>query len=128
MYGSNKKRLSIEDLADIIIVKPIPQSMICSQQPLRVQHNCSFVVDLTELNNPLDIRADDNSVWNCKGSPSTFISIHDGVVKRRSRLHQHPNHYKITRYYYNHSSSPDFHRIIIMAYGMLIEFMLYTVF
>jgi hypothetical protein len=46
-----------------------------------------------------------------------FVSIHDGAVMRRSKLHQFPNHYKMTRYYYNHTSSPDFHRIITIVYG-----------
>ena len=33
------------------------------------------------------------------------------------KLGQFSHHYKITQYYLNQSSSPDFHRIITMVYG-----------
>ena len=113
--SSIKEHFSIEDLAKVLLVKPIPSNKICSQQPLRVQHNCCFIVDLKQLDDHLDIRADDNGVWRRNGSPSAFVSIHDGTVMRRSKLHQFPNHYKITRYYYNHTSSPDFHTIKLLV-------------
>ena len=112
--SSIKEHFSIEDLAKVLLVKPIPSKKICSQQPLHIQHNCCFIVDLKQLDNYLDIRANDNGVWRRNGSPSAF---HDGTVMRRSKLHLFPNHYKITRYYYNHTSSPDFHRIITIVYG-----------
>ena len=42
---------------------------VCSKQPVRVCQNVSFIVDLHMLDDPLDIRADINGVWRCKGSP-----------------------------------------------------------
>jgi hypothetical protein len=37
--SSIKEHFSIEDLAEILLVKPIPSNKLCSRQPLRVQHN-----------------------------------------------------------------------------------------
>ncbi len=117
--SSRRQRISFEELAEILIVSVIPDSKICTQQPVRIQHNCCFIVNLTTLDSPLDVRADDLGTWKRKGSPSGYISIYSGVVRRRSRPHSLPNLFKLTRYYYNHSSSPDFHKIITKVYGKL---------
>jgi hypothetical protein len=37
--SSIKEYFSIVDLAEILLVKPIPSNKLCSRQPLRVQHN-----------------------------------------------------------------------------------------
>lgn len=69
----------------------------------------------------MDIRADENGVWDRKGSPVTYVSIHKNgsttTVYKRSKLGPHAHHYKVTRVYYRHSSSPDFTRIITTVNG-----------
>ena len=60
----------------------------------------AFVIDLHKLDNPLDVRADENGSWIRKGSPTAYD-------------------FKISRTYYRHSASPDFYHTITMAYGML---------
>lgn len=71
----------------------------------------------------MDVRADKNGVWNRKGSPVSYVSIHRNggttVVYKCSHMHMgsHSNHYKITRAYYRHSSSPDFTRITTTVNG-----------
>jgi len=66
-----------------------------------------------------------NGVWMRKGSPVAFVSIHtkgNETIFRRSSMGNHPNHFKISRVYYRHASSPDFQRIITTAYGMYIMY------
>lgn len=94
---------------------------VCSIQPVQVCHNASFLVDLHSLADATDIRADENGVWDRKGSPVTYVSIHKNgltaTVHKRSKLGSHAHHYKVTRVYYRHSSSPDFTRIITTVNG-----------
>lgn len=58
-----KQRYSVEELANILVVNPVSKEKICTKQPAQVSRNVSFVVDLHSLDNPLDIRADENGVW-----------------------------------------------------------------
>jgi len=94
---------------------------VCSTQPVQVCHNASFLVDLHSLADAMDIRADENGVWDRKGSPVTYVSVHKNgsttTVYKRSKLGSHAHHYKVTRVYYRHSSSPDFTRIITTVNG-----------
>ena len=38
----------------------------CTTQPVQVCHNVTFLVDLQD--DPMDVRADENGVWDRKGS------------------------------------------------------------
>ena len=83
---------------------------VCSIQPVHVCHNASFLVDLHSLADAMDIRADENGVWDCKGSPVTCVSIHKNgsttTVHKRSKLGSHAHHYKVTRVYHAHKLCP----------------------
>ena len=123
MYQWTKpnQHYSVEELSKLLITNPVAKEKACSKQPVRVCQNVAFVVDLHSLDDPLDIRADENGVWKRKGSPVAYVSVHSDSgrtkVFKRSRMGNHPHHYKVTRTYYHHTSSPDFNRIITTVYG-----------
>ena len=123
--SSTREHYSIETLAKLLLDTDSSvakgKRAVCSTQPVQVCHNASFLVDLNSLADAMDIRADENGVWLRKGSPVTYVSIHKNgssiAVHKRSKLGSHAHHYKITRVYYRHSSSPDFTRIITTVNG-----------
>ena len=90
-------------------------------QPVNVSSNVSFVVNIEALDNPNDLKADDVGVWERKGSPVAYVSVHkrNGKIQiyRRSKLGSTSNHFKITRTYYKHADSPDFSRLIVTVHG-----------
>lgn len=122
-WCSANEHFSVEDLGQTLIVDNVPSSKICSVQPTRVCHNTAFVVDIHTLRDPKDVRADENGVWLRTGSPVAYISVHTNSsgdkskVFRRSKMGSLSHHYKISRTYYRHSTSPDFHRVISTVYG-----------
>ena len=69
-------------------------------------------------------RADENGVSKQKGSPVIYVSIHtrsgNTNIFKRSKMGSHSHHYKLTRTYYRHTSSPDFTRIISTVRGKLL--------
>lgn len=120
MYQWTKQdqHFSIEDIAKILLCNSVATDRICSHQPLRVCRNVTFVVNLFALDDARDIRADENGVWKRKGSPIAYVSIHGKEkVSKCSKMQSLPHHFKLTRTYYRHSSSPDFTRIITTAHG-----------
>ena len=116
----SKYHFSIEKLGEILLTGSVSAREICSRQPTGVHHNAAFVVDLKALDDYNDIRADENGVWKRNGAPIAYISLHDGAnVVRRKSMKNHSHFFKVSRTYYTHSSSPDFHRIITFVTGML---------
>ena len=75
-YTRKGEKLGIEQLGKIMFNENINERIVCSRQPTSVCHNSVFIVDLHVLNDPYDIRADDNGSWNRTGSPITYISVH----------------------------------------------------
>ena len=120
-WTTSQTHFSIEQLAEFLICDIISEDKICSTQPVRVCHNVSFVVNLDQLGDEHDIRADENGIWQRKGSPVAYVSMHSKgnrkYVIRRSTMGNHSNSFKLTRVYYRHSTSPDFRRIITTVYG-----------
>ena len=111
-------------LANVLLTDSVPPSSICSKQPVHICRNVSFVVDLHKLDDPVDIRADENGVWVRKGSPVAYVSMHTKKGKtrffRRTKKPTQPHQFKITRTYYQHASSPDFTRMIAVAHGKVL--------
>ena len=124
-WSRSKEHYPLETLAKLLITDAVPSSNICSKQPVRVCRNVSFVVDVQMLDDPLDIRADENGTWRRKGSPIAYISMHTNKEKtrffRRTKAPTRSNHYKITRTHYRHASSPDFTRIITVVHGEILN-------
>ena len=63
---------------------------------MSVHHNVAFDINLHSLDDPKDLRADENKVWKCMGAPIAFINLHKyhgGVpeVKRCTKMGAHPH-------------------------------------
>ena len=112
----------MENLSKIVILEQVEKGLICTQQPTNVCMNSTYVVNLHSLDDPSDIRADENGVWVRTGSPVTYVSLHQSSsgshhIHKRSKLGKSSHHYKLIRTYYRHADSPDFRRIITTAEG-----------
>ena len=118
------KEHPLDTLAELLITGTVPSSNIINF--VQSSRNVSFVVDLNMLDDPSDVRADENGVWNRKGSPVAYVSKHTDKGKtrffRRNKAPTRSNHYKITRTYYRHASSPDFTRIITVVHGEIYSY------
>ena len=89
---------------------------------MSVCHNVAFVVNLHSLDDPKDLRADDNGVWKRMGSPIACVSIHrNHGGKCEAKCHKKwAFTIIITKYqkHYHHLTSPDFRRIITTVQGI----------
>ena len=124
-----KEHFSVESLARLLL--DLDSSVAsgklktCTTQPVQACHNVSFLVDIQALDDPMDIRAGENGAWDRKALQLRIsASVHNGrgttAVYKRNHMGSHSHHYKITRVYYCHSSSPDFTRIKTTVNGKLV--------
>ena len=80
--------------------------------------NLVFVVDLSELNKPEGVRADDLGSWVCNGKRCNVengrvMEVLSGTsVKKESTC-------RLVRQYYKHATSGDFRTAIAEIYGNL---------
>ena len=93
---------------------------IATKQPVCVQENLVFIVDLSHLEKPEDVRADDLGSWVCNGKRTMRCVVEDGCVldvipglvpqaDRRS--------YLLVKRYYKHATAGDFRKTIAEIYG-----------
>ena len=77
--STTREHYSIETLAKLLLDTDSSVAEgnreVCTIQPVQVCHNASFLVDLDSLDDAMDIRADENGVWDRKGSPVTSAFI-----------------------------------------------------
>ena len=130
-WTHSKQHYTVEELGRILLTNTVFKEKFCHVQPTQIQHNVAFVVNSHSLGDPKDLRADGSGVRERKGAPITFISGHKSyigtpVIARRTKMGNHPHHYKISRTYYRHSSSKDFHRIITTVQGKYLLIHMYN--
>lgn len=98
-----------------ILSDPHPRTVKCSKQPMRVQYNSSFLIDLTFI--PLDdLSADGNGCYvNNGNSTHTYKRIRSGNWKRKSSSRQASlgsNEFHLVRNYRRLKEYPDFRQTV----------------
>ena len=114
VYDHPKKGYSGEDIVKILLNPTFKKDLLCSTHPVSVRNNVSFVVDLSKLNDPNDVRADDLGTWRCNGSrllqftvkiSETDCRIVNETLSSAKVVHVRHQHHV-------HATDPDMHRMI----------------
>ena len=74
------------------------------------------MVDLSHLEKPEDLRADDLGSWLCNGKKCVRCTVQDGQILEIFSGSS-GNTYLLIRRYYKHATSGDFRRTIAEVYG-----------
>ena len=120
IFSRTHQSYTSRSIVEILLDKNLPQKKIATAQPVSVQDNLVFIVDLSKLCKPEDIRADDLGSWICNGKRSSWCildedgDITDILTKYKSR---YPNNYRLVKRYYKHATSGDFKRVIVELFG-----------
>ena len=104
------------------------KSLVCHRQPIIVENNCLFLVNLPSLDDPDDIKSDDCGHWVHNGRKSTCVAVtfqNKKIVDVKSVAKPIPPDensviHCLVRTYYIHDPHSDFKRIFYHIYGMLL--------
>lgn len=114
MYDYPLKGYSQEEIVHILCNPMLKKELICSSHPVSVENNVSFVIDLSQLKNPNDVRADDLGTWKCTGSRVLNFSVK--VTNKACRVVTGSSvgavKIGVRRQYFVHASDHDLHRMI----------------
>lgn len=80
IYERTSKAYSAKEVTEILLDVNLPTTRIATKQPVSVQENLVFIVDLSHLEKPEDVRADDLGSWACNGKRTTRCVVEDGCV------------------------------------------------
>ena len=105
----------------MLLDKHLPFNRIATCQPVGVQDNLVFVIDLSQLEEPEDIIADDLGSWTCNGIRCVQCVVHDREVSEilsgpKSGIH---STYCLVKRNYEHATAGDFKWTIAEIYGEL---------
>ena len=67
VYERTTDCYTAKGIIELLLDKSLPHSTIATNQPVSVQDNLVFIVDISKLDKLEDIRADDLGSWTCNG-------------------------------------------------------------
>ncbi len=67
VYNQTSKHYSAKDIKEVLLAKHLPLNRIATCQPVGIEDNLVFVINLSQLEKPEDVRADDLGLWMYNG-------------------------------------------------------------
>ena len=104
---------------DILMSENTDKKQVCRCQPLAVDTNVSFIIDL-DCVCFADLKADDMGSWKSTGTKHTYFHFDkDGEILYSQKAScGKKGYYDLIRRYYVHGTCSKFHRLIISIEGM----------
>ena len=115
VYGHPRRGYSCEELVHILLDPIFKDQLLSTTHPVSVEHNVSFVIDISCLSNPNDVRADDLGSWKCTGSRCITFMVKFGPTTCHivsSASGSDGQKAQIRRQYHVHGTDSDLHRMI----------------
>lgn len=120
-------RLDTQDIAKILLEPHTNEEKLCSIQPLNIEHNTVFVVDLSKLKNTKDIFCDDMGSWKHSGVFTTWLEVDEnGFTTTYGKVKPigHDNNvYHLTKKYFVHKVSQDLKKTVAFVAGTVCMFL-----
>ena len=109
-------------IMQILLNPKIEEDRIAKQRPLQTHCSSTFVVDITQLSHPDDIKKDMYGKWLYKGSHTdvfrcSFDDNNKVIVEKASSAASGSNVYYLRRLHSVHPSNKAFRRIVAIIFG-----------
>ena len=116
-----------EGILRILLDPQLKQCRICQERPTSVTRSATFVVDVTKLHHPDDIKKDTFGKWNHSGSHTIPFHIHIGSdddisIEKCAPGATGSDIYYLRRLHSTHPSNPEFKRLIALISGNFAHF------
>ena len=117
-------RFDTQEMVMILLDPDLDDELVRKTQPVNIEHNATFIVNLSELNDPKDIYVDDMGSWKYNGVYRNWITVEeDGFTtfqgKNKPVDTPDGSFYHIVKKYFAHKTSSDFKKTIAFLSGKL---------
>jgi hypothetical protein len=100
-----------------------PSDKICSERPTNITQSSTYVIDVSKLNHPDDVKQDNFGIWAHSGSHTSHFKVHtdeDGYLSFEKCSHvSSEDVVTLRRLHSVHPSNKLFKRMIAFLYGKL---------
>ena len=124
IFARQKKHLSTTQIVESLLDPNLAQDQISNTQPVGIESNLAFIIDLKRLKHPKDILCDELGSWKCNGCHHTWVVVNeDGIAEicgKNKPCNKDGALYRITKKYYSNKGSPDFRRMVVFLEGMYV--------
>lgn len=124
VYSRQQSRFDTQEIITILLDPDLQQEQVCKTQPVSIEHNATFVVNLSELRDPKDIYVDDMGSWRYNGVYKSWVSVEsDGFMvshgKEKPSTTIHGTLYHITKKYFVNKTSRDLKKTVAFLSGIV---------
>jgi len=121
VYSRSSTRFDTQEIINILLDPDLSEDKICKMQPIDVEHNASFVVDISKLKSMKDLYCDDMGSWICNGIYKSWVDVDfTGYITVHGK-HKPPTAdaslYFITKKYFLHKTSKDLKKTVSFLAG-----------
>ena len=118
--------MTTTNIIETLLDPHLDRNVVATTQPVGVENNAIFIVDLKYLKHTKDIMCDVLGSWKNNGCHSTWVIVDaHGIAETWGKVK--PNvasdgsvPYKVRKRYYVNKASPDFRRMIVFLEGTCI--------
>lgn len=68
VYETPPPKYSAETILKILLDPSLPATKVCSVRPTNIVKSCSYVIDISKLEHPDDVKSDNFGTWKHSGS------------------------------------------------------------
>ena len=109
----------------LLLDPKIDENKIASRRPLECSFSASFVIDVSKLAHPDDIKKDMYGKWLHSGSHTdvfrcTYSNSDDVYIEKAAPGASGDNVYYLRRLHSVHPSNNDFRRVLALLFGRLL--------
>ena len=114
IFSQQKKHLAMTEIIETQLDPDLDRNVVATTQPVGVESNAIFIVDLKYFKHTKDIMCDVLGSWKNNSCHSTWVIVDaDGIAETRGKVK--PNvasdgsvPYRVCKSYYVNKASPDF--------------------
>ena len=119
--------MSTTEIIETLLDPDLDRNVVATTQPVGVENNAIFIVDLKYLKHTKDIMCDELGSWRNNGCPSIWVIVDaHGIAETRGKVKPSVAGdgsvpYKVCKRYYVNKASPDFRRMIVFLEGTCMQ-------
>jgi len=122
-YEKPHPKYSEEQLLKILLDPKVDPHRICTLWPVDITSSATFLIDITKLKHPDDVKKDNFGKWKHSGSHQTPYHVQfneDGEVELEKCAPgaSGDNVFYLRRLHTSHPSNPGFRRILAFVSGL----------
>ena len=124
IFSRQKKHLTTTEIVEVLLDPDLDRNVVATTQPVGVESNAVFIVDLKYLKLTKDITCDELGAWKNNGYHFTCVIVNTHGIAGKVKPEVASDSgvpYRVCKRYYVNKGSPDFRQMIVFLEDICIQ-------